>query len=135
MAMEMEAKFRLRDPDAMRARLRAAGAHAAPAVLEHNTYFDTPEATLRRSGRGLRVRREQVEGGESRTVLTFKGPRLPGGLKIRQEEELSVNSAETAEALLRGLGFEPTLRFQKRRENYQLSAARVSLDELPGRRM
>jgi adenylate cyclase class 2 len=131
MPLEIEAKFRLADPDALRRALRQAGAKALGQVLEHNLYFDTPDGRLRRADCGLRLRTEQAAGAPARTVVTYKGPRRPGELKIRPEHEVAVDSAETARAILEGLALAPTLAFEKRREDFQLGPARVSLDELP----
>ena len=138
--------------------MREAGARPAKAVLEHNTYFDTPEGTLRASDRGLRLRvmqplarppcgagilpaseKQGQEAGKmpapqallGEAVVTFKGPRRPGELKIRQEEEFAVSSAGAARAALEGLGFPATLSFEKRREYFRLGGAEVCLDELP----
>jgi len=131
MGIEIEAKFRLPDVDKLRERLSAAGARRRAAVLEHNTYFDTPENALRDSDRGLRIRAIETSGAEAPALLTYKGPRRPGELKIRQEEEVTVSSVADAEALLAGLGYRPTMAFQKRRESFELEAAKVELDELP----
>jgi adenylate cyclase class 2 len=131
MPLEIEAKFSLADPQAMRKTLREAGARPLSSLLEHNVYFDRPDGSLRRDDCGLRLRTEQAADGKSRTLLTYKGPRQSGQFKIRQEEEVTVDSAAEAEAILKGLGFEPTLSFHKRRENYHLAGASISLDELP----
>ena len=42
MPLEIEAKFRLSDPEAIRRRLQAVEAEAAGQVLQEATYFDTP---------------------------------------------------------------------------------------------
>ena len=131
MPVEIEAKFRLPDPETLRRLLTAAGARRLGAALEHNTYFDTPDESLRKSDRGLRIRSVEAEDGSRRTELTYKGPRRPGELKVRQEEEIVIPSAETAAAILAGLGYRPAVRFQKRRESFHLAKARVELDELP----
>ncbi len=131
MPVEIEAKFRLPDPETLRPLLTAAGARRLRAVLEHNTYFDTPDESLRKSDRGLRIRRIEADDGSRRTELTYKGPRRPGEVKVRQEEEIVIPSAEPAAAILAGLGYRPGVRFQKRRESFQLGGARVELDELP----
>jgi len=131
MPLEIEAKFRVRDPDAVRGRLRAAGAEASGDVLEHNTYFDTPGRELQQAGSGLRLRVNEGPDGARRAVLTHKGPRRDGELKIRPETELEVEAAGAADAFLQALGFAPTIRFQKRRAIYRLGGAEVVLDELP----
>ena len=131
MALEIEAKFRLSDPEEMRSRLAAAGAEPAGKVIEDNAFFDTAGAQLLRNDCGLRVRTACDDSGQQHCTLTYKGPRRPGELKVREEAEAVVASAESAKAILTGLGYEPTIAFQKRRESYRLDDARVELDELP----
>ena len=131
MPMEIEAKFRVADPDAARRALADAGAQPAGSVLEHNTYFDTPDARLRREDRGLRIRVNEPPDGPGETIVTYKGPRRPGDLKIRPETELAVAGADAAAELLTALGFRPGVSFQKRRERFGLGGARIVLDELP----
>jgi len=131
MGVEIEAKFRVDDPRQMRRKLQAAGARRLGTALEHNTYFDTPDQALRKADSGLRIRVTEAADGSRRAALTYKGPRREGELKIRQEEETQIASARAATAILAGLGYRPTLAFQKRRESFELAAARVELDELP----
>ena len=132
MGIEIEIKFRLADPAAMRGKLLAAGAESPASVLEENTYFDTPDARLRQSDCGLRIRTVKPTGGVAeRSVLTYKGPCRAGELKIRVEEEVAIDSSDSARAILVGLGYQPTASFQKRRESFCLGAARIELDELP----
>jgi len=115
----------------MRETLRAAGARPAGAVLEQNAYFDTPDGQLQNSDRGLRIRINETPAGRRTVVLTHKGPRRGGELKVRPEAEVAVESFESAAALLESMGFQRRLSFQKKRESYRLGAARVVLDELP----
>ncbi len=132
MGIEIEAKFRIGDMETMRRKLLAAGACPMGTVLEDNTYFDTPDARLRQSDCGLRIRTvKPTDGGAGRSVLTYKGPRRAGELKIRAEEETAIDSPAAARAILAGLGYQPTASFQKRRESFCLGAARIELDELP----
>ncbi len=131
MGIEIEVKFRVSDPAAMREALRAAGAKPAGEVLEHNTYFDTPDGELRADDCGLRIRTTQTPAGQTRHILTFKGPRREGPLKIRPEEEVSVETPGAAAAVLADLDYHRTLCFNKRRQSFQLGGARIELDELP----
>lgn len=72
---EIEVKLRVADAAAMRRRLRGMGARAVRRVHEMNTLFDTPQGTLRKRGRLLRLREERTQIGKRQTryVLTFKG--------------------------------------------------------------
>ena len=131
MAIETEAKFRLADPQAMRQRLLAAGGERLGQVLENNTFFDTPQGDLRRADCGVRIRTAETPGGGRRASMTYKGPRREGPLKVRAEHEISIDSPDAARAILAGLGYQPTISFEKRRESFALGPARVEIDELP----
>ena len=131
MNVEIEAKFRLHDPEAMRARLAALGSKPLGRVLEHNTFFDTVDSSLRAGDRGLRLRLIEPESGPRSALLTYKGPRQAGPFKARQEEQTEVACAQGAGAILAALGYAPKLFFQKLRESFQLGPARIELDELP----
>lgn len=131
MNVEIEAKFKLSDPQQMRQRLLAAGAAPLHSVLEHNTYFDTPRQSLRTSDQGLRIRVMESPDGRRKVVMTYKGARQASHMKVRQEEETVIESADSAHAILTGLGYVPHLSFQKRRESFALAGARVEIDELP----
>ncbi len=132
MAWETELKLRVSSHDPVRERLREHSAARAGKVLEVNDIFDRPDGALRRRGVGLRIRstRPQV-GGDDLTMMTVKGVRLPGVVKSREEVEFPVPNAETASRALNLLGFVRVLRYQKRRESWQLGECRVELDEPP----
>jgi adenylate cyclase class 2 len=132
MAVEIEAKLRVDDHEAVRARLRAAGAAAQKKVMETNIFFDTEDRSLLAADKGLRLRVNHDLGNDSRTcIITYKGPRLHGPLKSREEIEVTVDSEPAAALLLERLGFARMLTFAKRRESWRLGGCQVELDELP----
>ena len=131
MGIEIEAKFRLTDPATLVARLQARDAKRVALINEINTYLDTADHDLKSADRGLRVRIERGDGQPERVVITHKGPRRSGPLKCRQEDECVVETAESAMATLRALGYRPVLTFEKRRTRYLLDGCRVEVDELP----
>ncbi len=133
MALETEIKLRVLDHDAVRRGLRAAGATFRKNELETNTFLDTASNDLRKSGCGLRVRKAVDERtGQSRCVITHKGPRKPGPMKIREETELEASAYDEAVQLLDQLGLKVMLSFEKRRETWDMGECEVVLDELPG---
>jgi predicted adenylyl cyclase CyaB len=134
---ERELKIAVADLHAVRARLSAVGAELVqPESFERNRVFDRAQGdSLLAAGRLLRLR-EDASGAR----LTYKGPaRFAQGVKIREEREVVIDDAETAVALLAGLGFEEARRYEKRRETWRLGgdppeqgeAALVSLDRTP----
>ena len=133
MAVEIEAKMKLADREAMIQRLKSAGGSVVEELFETNVFFDTPDGSLRNSDSGLRVRSEVNvnEPEASRVVITHKGPRLPGPIKQRAETEMDVLDPDDAAALFEALGFAEQIRFEKRRQRWRLDDCTIELDELP----
>jgi adenylate cyclase class 2 len=124
---EIEAKFQVRDLSKIALRLRELNAREIHArVLERNIRFDTPERTLRKSGRVLRLRQDDE------TRLTFKGPnRNTEGVLSRVEIEFEVGDFGKARAFLEALGYERLFYYEKYRTTYELGRTHIMLDELP----
>ncbi|MFJ9446695.1 class IV adenylate cyclase [Kitasatospora sp. NPDC101235] len=86
--------------------------------------------------RELRIR--TVHGPDNtRTVLTYKGPRVDDASGSKWEAETRVEDADAAHEIISGLGFTPRIRFEKRCRNYtferdgrQLLATLVRVPEL-----
>ncbi|HEY7087388.1 MAG TPA: class IV adenylate cyclase [Tepidisphaeraceae bacterium] len=132
MPVEIEAKMKVNDLGAVRSRLQETAATQRGTVIETNTFLDTRDHSLLAKDQGLRIRHaKDVQSNAEQCTITFKGPRLQGALKSREERELSVASAKDAMALLESLGFARVLTFQKRRESWMLEGCHVELDELP----
>lgn len=139
---EIEIKFRIDAPDALRERIAAFGGRFMARVAEHNRIFDTPDGRLLAGGCALRVRdcrplkttapaSQHLAPGAPAATITFKGPRAPGPVKDREEHETTVGDADTAAAILNELGFRERLCYEKRRETWRLDDCEVTLDELP----
>lgn len=124
---EREIKFPGVELDKLRDRLIELEAERkGPSAFEDNWILDRGNE-LMKDGKILRLR---TDGGKAR--LTFKGPmRLEGNLKIREEHEIEVESAERARALLENLGFSVVRRYQKMREEWQLGGVTIALDHTP----
>src|SRR5215471_2680353 len=127
MPIEIEKKYRLtlKDRRAIEKRLRAIGSKAKPLEHEENTIYRG--GNLGFGLRALRLRR--VNGA---AILTFK-ERIPteSPIKHQHENETSVDSADATDAILRGVGFEPALVYEKRRTRWDVGKAKVVIDELP----
>ncbi len=132
MALEIELKLQVESHDAVRERLRELGGCFDGVYLETNFILDRPDGTLRRLGKGLRVRSMACEQGEPvSSTLTFKGPRQAGAVKTREEVEVEVSDADNTCSILESLGYVCVLTYQKRRERWRLAACRIELDEPP----
>lgn len=131
MGVEIEAKLRVENLQAVRAKLVSLGAKPLGVRFEVNTFFDTKDRMLLRDDRGLRVRTLRFTDGRIICEATYKGPRSAGEFKQREEIEFHPDDPEAVEAMFERLGFEKTLSFEKRRESFNLDDATIELDELP----
>lgn len=130
--LEVEAKYRAADWDAVRSVLRAWGAAADPARTDEDHYFNAPDRDFAQTGEAFRLRRI---GDDNR--FTYKGPRRETATKTRPEIELPVapgrEAAATAARLLTSLGYRPVAVVTKSREVFHLSrggfAVEVCLDD------
>jgi adenylate cyclase class 2 len=133
MGQEIEVKYHVDDPRPVRARLQSGDAERVTRVLETNWIFDTPERTLLAADRGLRLRtgRRLDDDRPVTPTLTYKGPRAASEMKTREEIETTVGDPPSVTTLLRRLGFDPAVIYEKRRETWRLGECNVCLDELP----
>ncbi len=111
---EVEQKFRIADPAAVRKRLEALGAKFADPVEQVDAYFNHPSRDFAMTDEALRIR----SVGE-RNFVTYKGPKLDRDVKMRRElEQPLADGPEAAKhfaELLVALGFRPTARVVKHR--------------------
>jgi len=130
---EIEAKFRVADPETFRRRLAERGRTAGETVFEVNCLFDDAAGSLRRSGAALRLREEfrEADGSLVRTLLTYKGPPVESRLKRRPEAELTVESAGPLVEIFAAVGLAESFRYEKRRTPFRGGASEVVLDEVP----
>ncbi len=132
MAVEIEAKMKVPSLEPVRASLLKAGAERVGEFFETNVFFDTEDRSLLAADQGLRLRvNRNVETNDEQYVMTFKGPRLHGKLKSREELELGVANARDGERFLGALGYQKILSFEKRRHSWKLAGCFIELDELP----
>ena len=127
MPLEREIKLRFDDADEARAKILALG--ATPLYgrrLQEDALLDTEDELLRRQRSTLRVR---SEGGKS--LLTFKGPTLPGLIKIRQEHETVVADGAALLSILESLGLHIWFRYEKYREEFSADDVVIAIDETP----
>ena len=116
--IEAELKARLRDPEAVRAALAARA--EAEAATYRDTYYDSPNEDLDRSGRELRLRSVEAVG-LVRHLLTFKEPAVDEASGSKPEYETAVGAPLAVDHLLRALGYRPSVELTKECENFRLS--------------
>ena len=121
----------------VRERLADLGAESCGAVRQHDTYYDHPVRDFAETDEALRLRREsnadeRADSGDGPTeaTLTYKGPLVDDVSKTREEVEAGVDDPETADAILRAVGFEPAAEVEKVRERFAVGEYVVALDSV-----
>jgi predicted adenylyl cyclase CyaB len=126
-SLEAELKFRLAgaaEQARLRGRLREVGAASQGAYDEQNIRFTVP----RKSKVSLRLR---ILDSSTSGIITTKGPaRFSRGIKVREETEVEVDDAATAQDLLVSLGYPVEFVFHKHRAGWSLAGVSVTLDTL-----
>ncbi len=117
--IEAELKARVRDPAALRDRLRRLASEEIS--LYRDTYYDRPGRDLTAHGRELRVRVMETSGVR-RAVLTYKEPAADSASGSKPEHETKVADAAVVEEILRALGLEHLVAFEKHCANYRFTA-------------
>jgi adenylate cyclase, class 2 len=117
--IEAELKARVRDPAALRDRLRRLA--SVEISLYRDTYYDRPGRDLTAQGRELRVRVMETSGVR-RAVLTYKEPAADAASGSKPEHETKVADAAVVDEILRALGLEHLVAFEKHCANYRFTA-------------
>ena len=127
MPREIEIKFQVKDLRALAHTLRAAGFRlVTPRTYEMNTLYDLPGEILRSRKQLLRLRKYG-----SLWTLTHKSGGKKGRHSSRVELETAVADGQKMDAILRGLGYEPTFRYEKFRAEWTDGKGQVVVDETP----
>ena len=133
MLAELELKAVVPEPEALRARLRAAGAIAGFRGRMTDRRYDRG-GELAAKDEVLRIRTYHHADGTTESVLAWKGAtgRSPEGYKLRQEIELAVRSERgAAERLLGALGYTPVHLIEREVEIHRVHEATVRLEQYP----
>ena len=114
---EVEIKFRVPDLEVLALRLSDHGAEAGPPIDQEDVYLAHPMKDFSASDEALRLRRT---GRENR--VTYKGPKLGGPTKTREEIELAVESGPEGlrkmTRMMERLGFQKVAVIRKRRRPF-----------------
>jgi adenylate cyclase, class 2 len=127
MGYEVEIKYRLVDHDQLERRLVERGADREPVITHEDIYLSHPSRDFALTNEAFRIRRI---GAENR--ITYKGPRLNGPTKTREEIEISLASGDVAfNQLLRlfeNLGFRQVATVRKSRAIFHLTLGGRTVD-------
>jgi adenylate cyclase, class 2 len=124
--LEFELKVGISSLDPVRKQLIGHNAQFCGRIHEHDIYYNAPHCDFGITDEAIRVRYTNQHA-----VVTYKGAKIKAsGLKAREELNVVVDSGAVFEQMLARLGFTRTAEVNKWRENYQLSGAAISLDEV-----
>ena len=114
--LEVEQKYHILDEPKLRNRLADLALVRVAIETQSDIYFRHSCRDFRQTDEAFRIR--QIN---SKAVVTYKGPRLPGTVKMRPEMELSIEAGESDQwtNMLICLGFQPLPAVKKRREVYR----------------
>src|SRR5947209_4778675 len=119
MGFEIEVKFRVADHAELERRLAERGVATGGTAEHQDAYLAHPSRDFAQTGEAFRIR---SEGTSNR--ITYKGPKLGGPTKTREEIEVEfAGGVEAREQLGRAferLGFRPVAVVRKRRSEYHL---------------
>ncbi len=127
MPREIEIKFRVENLRELNRKLSAAGFRLkTKRTHEMNTLYDLPGELLRARKELLRLRKYGSEW-----KLTHKSAGKKGRHSSRIELETGVADGKKMEAILHGLGYRPTFRYEKFRAEWTDKKGQVVVDETP----
>ena len=132
---ELELKAVIPDPDALSARLLAAGAVRRFRGRMSDRRYDRPGGELSLRDQVLRIRTFHRADGDASAILGWKGPveRSPEGYKRRAEIELSLTGGGRGapHALLAALGYQVVHAIDREVEVFELEGATLRIERYP----
>ncbi len=129
MAVEIETKLKVDGLAHVRETLHRIRAEYVAHQDQTDLYCDNDQEDMVEQDKCLRVRIETT-GQDTKTFITFKGPRQETDIKCRQEIEWPVPDVDQATCLLEGLGYTQRLTVHKLRELWSYKQCLVGLDQV-----
>lgn len=127
MALEIEIKAKIQNPDDIEKKIISLGGCFKKEVVEQDIYLNHPNRDFAQTDEALRLRR--VEG---KTFLTYKGPKLDKITKTREEINLKIDDFQKACDTFRKLGFNEVLPITKKRRYLSLPPYEIMIDDVDG---
>ncbi|NPB00347.1 MAG: class IV adenylate cyclase [Crenarchaeota archaeon] len=100
-------------------------------VEEHDIYLAHPCRNFAETDEALRIRTEK-RGNLHHIILTYKGPRIGGEGKTREELSTEVGDLESCLKIFEKLGFRKVVEILKRRKVYSKESYTLALDDVEG---
>ena len=126
--IEIESKFRSPGNDKIEKALAKIGAKKMAEETMEDVYFAHPGRDFGETDEALRLRKKS-DGAE----LSYKGPRMNvERAKAREEINLRVDNALTAQRIVERLGFKEVCVVKKSRKSYTIDKLRIDVDDVEG---
>lgn len=125
--LEIEVKARVVSLVEIEREILRRGGRFRKEAVQVDLYFNHPGRDFAVSDEALRLRR--VEGN---CFLTYKGPKIDGLTKTREELQVAVGDWDGAVRILKKLGFTEVRSIKKRRRYFSLEGYDVMLDQVEG---
>ncbi len=125
--LEIEVKAQIDSIPEVEARVLELGGEFRKEVIEVDLYYNHPCRDFKKTDEALRLRKV---GGV--VFLTYKGPKIDGLTKTREEFNLKVDSWDNSASILGALGFTEVISVEKRRRYLRLGRFEIMLDFLEG---
>jgi adenylate cyclase class 2 len=127
MTLEIEVKAYANNLARVEERLKELGAVFIAAVCEKDTYFSHPNRDFAATDEALRIR-----VADKQSFLTYKGRKIDAKSKTREEIEVALGDADSANLILMRLGFKPVAEVSKIRKRYKIGEFEICLDNVEG---
>jgi adenylate cyclase class 2 len=125
--MEIEVKAPLSDLEGVKNKVMELGGRDFGCSFQVDEYYAHPSRDFAITDEALRLRTEN-----DLTVITYKGPKLDGETKTREEFEVSIANRATMASILDRLGFKAVIKISKERCVYGLKGITVCFDSVVG---
>lgn len=123
----IEVEVKAKTDHRIKKKLESIGAQKIRTEKQEDIYFNAPHKDFKITDEALRIRETPT-----RTLLTYKGPKIDEKSKTRQEIETEISNPQKMTRILEHLGFKKAHKVVKKREIYQLDDLTITIDNIEG---
>ncbi len=137
--IEVEIKVRILDPKIIKNKFEENKGVYKLSLLHEDTYFNMPKGLrdFKKTDEALRLRRsiefnkkELTSEQRINHYITYKGKKLDGSTKTREEIDIKIEDINRMKNLLRELGFQEVLTIKKERDLYEFEFKSLHIEAL-----
>lgn len=131
--IEVEIKALIDDCRLITEKLYKLDFHKKNAVLETDIYFNGNDRDFSTTDEALRLRSsENIENGNNKNYITYKGRKLDDISQTRREYEVSIEKADVMYDIFTLLGYKKVINIKKTREYYYKNEITACVDKVDG---